>query len=91
MPIVKSDLIGDAPKEPHLVLMTGQDEGMAIPPGAVLCIVESALKVNGGVVPLILKKVSKTRLTFRCACMQKGCTREVKFEAKWLGAHPTKY
>lgn len=91
MPVVKSDLIGDAPTEPHLVLITGQDEGMAIPVGAAMCIVENVNNVNGGVVPLVLLKVSKTRLTFRCACMQKGCTRAVKFEAKWSGHHIQKY
>lgn len=91
MPLVRHAWEGEAPKEAHLALITGADEGIAIPVGAVMCIVENAAKLDGGVVPLILERVSKTRLTFRCACGQKGCTRRVRFQAKWEGSHPAKY
>lgn len=91
MPIVKHAWEGEAPKEPHLALITGVNEGMAIPVGAVICIVENPSKLAGGVIPLILERVSKTRLSFRCACGNKQCTRDVRFEAKWRGHHPARY
>jgi hypothetical protein len=93
----------EAPAQPHLSWLVQPDEdsppeAMAIPVGSYIAIVISPkLGINGeapekgGVIPLILAAVSKTRLTFKCACGQKACTRTAKFDAKWSGIHPVKY
>jgi hypothetical protein len=89
---------GEAPDAPHLVLMMAPGEGLAVPPGANLAIVMNAKTgvdkdspEHGGVVPLVLLSVSKTKLRFACACGQKSCTREVSFKATWKGIHPKQF
>ena len=88
MTIIKHDWIGEPPSEPHLGILTDESGDVtAIPPGAILYLIENPAKYDG-VIPLVLLKVSRKRLTMRCGCGKKGCSRQVKFEAKWTGTHP---
>lgn len=89
MTIVKHAWIGEPPKDPHLGILTDESgEATAIPPGALMYIIENPAKPDG-VIPLILMKVSRKRLTFKCGCNKPDCTRMVKFEGKWTGFHPS--
>lgn len=78
----------EAPMQPHLgVVMDEAGSLMALPPGAQIFIIENP-KDPSKIVPTILKKVSKKALIFRCACGQRGCTREYHYQLKMTGFHP---
>jgi hypothetical protein len=92
-PHVDHALVGDAPKDakgelvPHLALRMDQGAFLAVPPGAMLAIVENPERYDG-VIPVILLKVSRKELVFRCGCGNGSCTRVGKFKAIWKGVHP---
>ncbi len=60
-----------------------------IPPGADLWLTEE-FGNDAVTFPLLLSKVSRKRIEFRCACRTPGCTRRVVYEAKVFGAHAKK-
>lgn len=90
MPIVKSNIEGDAPSEPHLALYTDESGlATAIPPGATLFLVEDPSRADK-VFPMILLSVSKKALLFACACGDASCTRKYKFVNNVSGMHAPK-
>ena len=78
-------IVNADPEKPHLAIQTGVGEVFGAPPGTTMYLVENATDPKS-VVPLILVKVSKKGLVFRCGCMRKGCTRVLKC-MKWEGHH----
>lgn len=78
------------PDKPHFVLRVGEhgEEGIAIPPGASLNIIEDAHDRMKWF-PLILRSVTIKRIVFKCGCGQRECTREYVYHASKSGHHPT--
>ncbi len=89
MPVVKNELEGEAPTEPHLAYLYNGETGewAALAPGTYMAIIEDPKRPDG-TIPVILAKVSRKRITFICACGKQGCTRQAKFNAVWTGHHP---
>ena len=78
-----------APKQPHLALVVDELGGvMPIPVGAQMYIIEDPANPNK-IHPLVLVKVTHKAITFRCACKQKGCTRQMQYQLKVTGFHPS--
>ncbi len=82
------EIRGTSPKVPHLALSTDiSGTAIAIPPGALLFIVERPGDVTS-VTPIVLESVDHNNLRFRCGCGRPDCTRWVRFKASWRGHHP---
>lgn len=78
---------GQAPLGPHLCLLVNQSgEVLAIPPGALLYIVEDPKRPDK-IYPLVLVKVSRKTLDFKAYSSDARSTRMVRFEAKWSGKY----
>lgn len=88
MPIVKSELIGEAPKGAHLAVVTGADgSAMAIPVGALMYVVLDPTRPDR-VWPMELVKVTEKGLRFRCPCRKPNCTRVLRYSLTAEGHHP---
>lgn len=77
-----------------LMLMV-QEPGAELPsilpiqPGADLWLTEE-LGNDAKTFPMLLSKVSRRKLEFRCACRTPGCTRRVTYTVAAFGIHPQK-
>lgn len=93
MPIERSHLEGEAPSEPHLLILVGAEGevGMwtALPRGASITLVEDPSKADK-IFPMVLYKVSRKALDFVCACGQTSCNRRIRFVANVSGWHSKK-
>lgn len=88
MPIIRQELSGEAPTEPHLgVIRNARGEMLAMPPGSQMFIVTDPTRADG-VMPLLLIKVNPKYLTFHCNCGQAECTRVLQYRVKAMGHHP---
>lgn len=91
MPRIQYDTSGPEkpPDKPHFVLRVGEmgEEGIAIPPGASLNIIEDATDSKKWF-PLVLLQVNHKRIVFKCDCGRKGCNAVYTFTASRQGNHP---
>lgn len=87
MPFEAKSLEGPAPSKPHLLILT-DDSGLytAIPPGAVVLIVENPSKLDS-IFPMVLHSVNHKVIRFRCACGRQGCNRLIEYRASMSGHH----
>jgi hypothetical protein len=87
MPFAPKAMEGEAPAQAHLAIMT-DESGLwtAIPPGARMLIVEDPTRLDR-IQPLILAKVTRTKLIFRCGCGEDTCTRIYVYAAAKAGWH----
>lgn len=73
---------------PHLGLMDGETGAWTgIPVGSMMAIIIDP-RVQTKILPLVLVDVKFKRLTFKCACGQRGCSRLYHFHATMTGNHP---
>lgn len=78
---------GEAPKEPHMVMLTGNgNEGIAIPPGCILYIIEDA-KDPSKMFPMGFIKVNRKAIHFRCLCHDPNCTRTFVYKLQGAAGH----
>lgn len=81
---------GEKVEGPHLALVTSETmEAIAIPPGAMMLIVEDPTRADG-VFPIVLLSVSRKHMKFQCGCGLVNCTRTAEMAIKWRGKHPQK-
>lgn len=79
-------------KEPHLALLTGRNQLLAIPPGACLTVMlDPDTTTPHGKIPLVLIKVDKSKWTFICGCPRcMGNPRKARvftLSGRWTGNH----
>lgn len=79
---------GQVPNKPHLGIPMGGGEVMAVPIGAGFLIIEDPTN-RSKILPMILTKVSRQKLSFKCACGRAECTRvfEYNLDVTKLGHH----
>ncbi len=88
MPIIRSQIEGVAPTEPHLAVVRNQSgQVLALPVGSQMFIITDPTHLEG-VIPVILVKVQTKYITFRCNCGQAECTRVLQYRVKAMGHHP---
>ena len=76
---------GDVPNEPHLAVQMGSGKGFPLPVGTQMLIVIDP-KSPLGMQPVLLVKVAKDQLTFRCTCNPK-CKQVIKMPFIRTGGH----
>ena len=83
-----SDGGGKAPTKPHLGVVTNAttNDVMAIPPGAVMYIIEDPTDKDR-IFPLVLLSATVKRIVFGCACKRPGCNVRYEFRASRSGNH----
>lgn len=80
MPFKPSDLGGQAPKVPHLGVLTDESgELLAIPPGAIMYIIEDPTNIEK-IFPMALLKVNRREIVFKCVCHDPNCSRTFKYK-----------
>lgn len=73
---------------PHLGLLDGETgTWTGIPVGSGMAIIIDPTNPTK-VLPLVLVEVKLNKLTFKCACGQRACTRLYRFNATMTGNHP---
>lgn len=87
MPVIREELSGKAPDQPHLGVLRRGDVMLAMPPGSNMFIVTDPTRPDG-VLPLLLVKVTEKAITFRCNCGESSCTRVLQYRLKATGWHP---
>ncbi len=79
---------GEAPESPFVAFLTGlPNEWTAIPVGATIRLVFDPKKEEMSE-PLVLVRLTKQGLDFRCPCGQRTCTKEVRLKLVRKGRHP---
>jgi len=80
MPIERAEdrNMGKEPDVNHLALLCGDGEAIIIPPGATIFF--NTGKASTDHVPMILAKVEKKLLRFKCGCKRPTCTRFYTFK-----------
>lgn len=77
---------GEFPKGGFLMALYGVGKAMPLPRGATLFIVEDA-EDDSTWVPVVIDKISRKKLTFRCACGKPSCTRVMTYNLTVQGRH----
>ena len=87
MPFEPKSLEGDVPAGAHLAILT-DESGLftAIPVGATVLLVEDPSRMDR-VFPMILAKLSRTKMEFICGCGEQGCTRRYAYKLLGGGGH----
>lgn len=78
----------NGPKDPCLVLLTGKGAGTILPIGANFIIIADPEKADRQI-PVVLVKVTRDVLAFRCNCGEPSCTRVMEYRLKVKGHHPS--
>jgi hypothetical protein len=87
-PIIQNNLSRpEGTDKPHLVLMTGPEDAIAIPLGAKMFIVVDPDRADR-IIPVFLANITRDALTFRCNCGQPKCTRVLSYKVRASGHHP---
>jgi hypothetical protein len=94
---------GEAPKKPHLGVLTGPNEWLALPPGSNFCLFDNPdpTTPDGKIQLVFVRMESKGRkLVFMCGCSKcrsatpedhkSGRVRYLTFTGKWSGVHAHK-
>lgn len=89
MPIEKSALGGvEPPKVPHLALWDTENGGvLGIPVGSAMALIFDPA-AQDGILPLILAKVTKRAIYWKCACGNATCTKTYVHTLSAKGHHP---
>lgn len=82
---------GKAPVGAHLAVLTGMDGELglwtALPPGSMFAVVLDPSDSQKGIIPLILKKVTRNYIDFQC-CASPDCPKRIhRYRVRYEGKH----